>query len=83
MKDAYSFDLNDAGLDASYQAMREAYIRIYERLRLPYVIVEATPGAMGGAGTEEFLYPSPVGEDTFVRTAGGYEIGRASCRERV
>ena len=72
MKDAYSFDLDDAGLDASYQAMREAYIRIYERLRLPYVIVEATPGAMGGAGTEEFLYPSPVGEDTFVRTAGGY-----------
>lgn len=72
MKDAYSFDLDDEGLDASYQGMRDAYVRIYDRLSLPYVIVEATPGAMGGAGTEEFLYPSAVGEDTYVRTAGGY-----------
>ncbi|GAA2103317.1 proline--tRNA ligase [Brevibacterium salitolerans] len=72
MKDAYSFDLTDEGLDESYRKMRDAYVRIYDRLRLPYVIVEATPGAMGGSGTEEFLYPSEVGEDTYVRTAGGY-----------
>lgn len=72
MKDAYSFNIDDAGLDDSYQIMRDAYIRIYERLGLPYVIVEATSGAMGGSGTEEFLYPSEVGEDTYVRTAGGY-----------
>ncbi|MYM20360.1 proline--tRNA ligase [Brevibacterium sp. 5221] len=72
MKDAYSFDIDDAGLDASYETMREAYVRVFTRLGLPYVMVEATPGAMGGSGTHEFLYPSEVGEDTYVRTAGGY-----------
>lgn len=72
MKDAYSFDIDDAGLDAAYEKMRKAYINVYNRLQLPFVMVEATPGAMGGSGTHEFLYPSEVGEDTYVRTDGGY-----------
>ncbi|GAA1748133.1 proline--tRNA ligase [Agromyces humatus] len=72
MKDAYSFDVSDEGLDASYQAQRDAYERIFARLGLEYVIVQADAGAMGGSKSEEFLHPTPVGEDTFVRSAGGY-----------
>ncbi|KQM14303.1 proline--tRNA ligase [Plantibacter sp. Leaf171] len=72
MKDAYSFDVTDAGLDASYQAQRDAYERIFTRLGLEYVIVQADAGAMGGSRSEEFLHPTVVGEDTFVRSAGGY-----------
>jgi prolyl-tRNA synthetase len=72
MKDAYSFDYTDAGLDVSYQAQRDAYERIFARLGLEYVIVQADAGAMGGSKSEEFLHPTPVGEDTFVRSSGGY-----------
>ena len=72
MKDAYSFDVTDAGLDESYQKQRDAYERIFERLGLEYVIVQADAGAMGGSKSEEFLHPTPVGEDSFVRSAGGY-----------
>lgn len=72
MKDAYSFDASDAGLDASYQAQRDAYERIFARLGLEYVIVAADAGAMGGSKSEEFLHPTPIGEDTFVRSDGGY-----------
>ncbi|ARC57163.1 Proline--tRNA ligase [Frondihabitans sp. 762G35] len=72
MKDAYSFDATDAGLDRSYQIQRDAYERIFARLGLEYVIVKADAGAMGGSKSEEFLHPTPVGEDTFVRSAGGY-----------
>jgi prolyl-tRNA synthetase len=72
MKDAYSFDATDAGLDTSYQAQRDAYERIFNRLGLEYVIVTADNGLMGGARSEEFLHPTPIGEDTFVRSAGGY-----------
>ncbi|MDZ8274413.1 proline--tRNA ligase [Microbacterium aquimaris] len=72
MKDAYSFDASDAGLDASYMAQRDAYERIFQRLGLEYVIVQADAGAMGGSRSEEFLHPTPVGEDTFVRSEGGY-----------
>ncbi|GAA3612415.1 proline--tRNA ligase [Agrococcus terreus] len=72
MKDAYSFDVDDAGLEASYQAQRDAYERIFQRLGLDYVIVAADAGAMGGSKSEEFLHPTPVGEDTIVRSAGGY-----------
>ncbi|MGO1235249.1 MAG: proline--tRNA ligase [Microbacterium gubbeenense] len=72
MKDAYSFDASDAGLDASYDAQRDAYERIFTRLGMEYVIVKADAGAMGGSRSEEFLHPTPVGEDTFVRSAGGY-----------
>jgi prolyl-tRNA synthetase len=72
MKDSYSFDVDDAGLEASYQAHREAYVRIFDRLGFEYVIVHATSGAMGGSASEEFLAVSETGEDTFVRSAGGY-----------
>ncbi len=72
MKDAYSFDASDAGLETSYQEQRDAYERIFQRLGLEYVIVNADNGLMGGARSEEFLHPTPVGEDTFVRSAHGY-----------
>ena len=72
MKDAYSFDIDDAGLEKSYQAQRDAYERIFTRLGVDYVIVKADAGAMGGSASEEFLSPSPIGEDTFVRSPGGY-----------
>ncbi|MGG7510796.1 proline--tRNA ligase [Plantibacter sp. YIM 135249] len=72
MKDAYSFDYTDAGLDVSYQAQRDAYERIFSRLGLEYAIVQADAGAMGGSRSEEFLHPTAIGEDTFVRSAGGY-----------
>ena len=67
MKDSYSFDIDDAGLDASYQRHRDAYIRIFDRLGFEYVIVKATSGAMGGSKSEEFLAKAAVGEDTYVR----------------
>ena len=72
MKDSYSFDVDDAGLERSYAAHRDAYIRLFDRLGLDYVIVSAMSGAMGGSRSEEFLHPTPVGEDTFVRSPGGY-----------
>jgi prolyl-tRNA synthetase len=72
MKDSYSFDVDDAGLDVSYRAHREAYVRIFDRLGLDYVIVKADSGAMGGSASEEFLAVAEVGEDTFVRSPGGY-----------
>ena len=68
MKDSYSFDLDDAGLAASYQRHRDAYIRIFDRLGLRYVIVAAMSGAMGGSASEEFLADAEVGEDTYVRS---------------
>lgn len=72
MKDAYSFDIDDAGLDDSYNAMRDAYERIFRRLGLPYAICSAMSGPMGGSRSEEFLFPCSIGEDTFVRSPGGY-----------
>jgi prolyl-tRNA synthetase len=72
MKDAYSFDVTDEGLDKAYQAQRDAYERIFTRLGVEYVIVRADAGAMGGSASEEFLSPSAIGEDTFVRSPGGY-----------
>jgi prolyl-tRNA synthetase len=83
MKDAYSFDYTDAGLDVSYQAQRDAYERIFARLGLDYVIVQADAGAMGGSRSEEFLHPTPVGEDTFVRSDGGYAANVEAFRTAV
>jgi prolyl-tRNA synthetase len=80
MKDSYSFDVDSAGLKASYHAHREAYQRIFDRLKVRYVIVSALSGAMGGSASEEFLAESPVGEDTFVRCL---ESGYAANVEAV
>jgi len=66
MKDSYSFDLDDEGLQRSYDLHREAYVRTFERLGMDYRIVSAVSGAMGGSASEEFLAPAPTGEDTFV-----------------
>jgi prolyl-tRNA synthetase len=67
MKDSYSFDLTDEGLATSYRAHRDAYERIFRRLGFDYRIVFAVSGAMGGSASEEFLAPTPSGEDTFVQ----------------
>ncbi len=80
MKDSYSFDVDDAGLKASYNAHREAYQRIFDRLGVRYVIVSAVSGAMGGSASEEFLAESDIGEDTFVRCP---ESGYAANVEAV
>ncbi|MFG1813030.1 proline--tRNA ligase [Kribbella sp. NPDC049174] len=72
MKDSYSFDIDDDGLAASYELHRQAYINIFDRLGFDYVIVKAMSGAMGGSRSEEFLAIAENGEDTFVRSAGGY-----------
>jgi prolyl-tRNA synthetase len=66
MKDSYSFDIDDAGLDLSYQKHRDAYVKTFKRLGLNYNIVSAMAGAMGGSKSEEFLAPCPTGEDTYV-----------------
>jgi prolyl-tRNA synthetase len=80
MKDSYSFDLDDSGLKDAYHRHREAYQRIFERLKIDYVIVSAVSGAMGGSASEEFLAESPIGEDTFVRCV---ESGYAANVEAV
>jgi prolyl-tRNA synthetase len=67
MKDSYSFDIDDAGLDRAYRAHRDAYERIFTRLGMTYKIVFAVSGAMGGSASEEFLGPAASGEDTFVQ----------------
>jgi prolyl-tRNA synthetase len=67
MKDSYSFDVDDAGLQVSYDTHRGAYIKIFNRLGFEYVIVKATSGAMGGSASEEFLATAENGEDTYVR----------------
>ncbi|MBT0568404.1 proline--tRNA ligase [Williamsia sp. CHRR-6] len=80
MKDSYSFDLDEGGSKASYDAHREAYQKIFARLGVRYVIVAATSGAMGGSASEEFLAESEVGEDTYVRCL---ESGYAANVEAV
>ena len=67
MKDSYSFDLDDEGLERSYRAHRDAYERIFTRMGMTYKIVFAVSGAMGGSASEEFLVPAESGEDTFVQ----------------
>src|SRR5438045_8810571 len=65
MKDSYSFDVSDEGLDRSYAAHRAAYIKTFDRLGFDYVIVKATSGAMGGSRSAEFLATAENGEDTY------------------
>ena len=73
MKDSYSFDLDDAGLDRSFEIHREAYTHIFQRLSLDAIAVQASSGMMGGTGSVEFMVASPAGEDDIARCAGcGY-----------
>jgi len=64
MKDAYSFDRDEAGLDVSYKNMYEAYKEVFDKMELSYLIVDADSGAMGGSGSQEFMVKSDIGEDT-------------------
>ena len=80
MKDSYSFDIDDAGLQKSYDLHRDAYIKIFNRLGFEYVIVHAMSGAMGGSASEEFLAVAENGEDTFVRSPGGYAANVEAVR---
>lgn len=82
MKDAYSFDIDEEGLDVSYNTMRQAYQKIFHRLGLPFVICSAVSGAMGGSRSEEFLFPCEIGEDTFVRSPGGYTANTEAVTTR-
>ncbi|MGW3807898.1 proline--tRNA ligase [Micromonospora sp. NPDC005113] len=84
MKDAYSFDLDEAGLRDAYGRHRAAYQRIFDRLGLDYTVVHAMSGAMGGSASEEFLAATPVGEDTFVGcTACDYAANTEAVTTRV
>ncbi|MBU0609153.1 MAG: proline--tRNA ligase [Armatimonadetes bacterium] len=67
MKDAYSFDADMAGLDASFEKQFEAYTRLFARMHLDVLVVEAEAGAIGGFGTREFMLPTPNGEDTIIQ----------------
>ncbi|HEX3739175.1 MAG TPA: proline--tRNA ligase [Terriglobales bacterium] len=69
MKDSYSFDIDDAGLDVSYQKHRATYQRIFDRCGLNYLIIDAHSGAMGGSKSEEFMVYTPAGEDQVVSCA--------------
>jgi prolyl-tRNA synthetase len=81
MKDSYSFDVDDEGLARSYAAHRAAYLRTFDRLGLPYVVVSAMSGAMGGSTSEEFLFPCESGEDTFVSCGScGYAANTEAVR---
>ncbi|MBZ1515531.1 proline--tRNA ligase, partial [Leuconostoc mesenteroides] len=83
MMDAYSFDVAQEGLDEAYQAQRDAYIRIFNRLGFDYAIVKAMSGPMGGSRSEEFLAVAANGEDTFVRSSGGYAANVEAFRMAV
>ncbi|MBM4053943.1 MAG: proline--tRNA ligase [Planctomycetes bacterium] len=77
MKDAYSFDIDEKGLNNSYQLMYDAYCRIFDRCGLDYIIAEADSGAMGGDASHEFMVPSPVGEDILILCQNcGYSANR-------
>ena len=72
MKDAYSFDIDEAGLDASYQKHFDTYCRIFKRCGLEFVAVDADSGAMGGSGSQEFMVYTDAGEDLIASSASGY-----------
>jgi prolyl-tRNA synthetase len=72
MKDAYSFDIDEARLDESYRKHYEAYRRIFTRCGLEFVAVEADSGAMGGSGSQEFMVYTDAGEDLIASSASGY-----------
>jgi prolyl-tRNA synthetase len=80
MKDAYSFDTSQEGLEKSYDAMFDAYHAIFDRCGLDYVVVDAESGAMGGSRSQEFMVPSEIGDDTYVKCPG---CGYAANTERA
>ena len=86
MKDAYSFDVDEAGLDVSYQKMYDAYCKVFDRCALDYVVVHADSGAMGGSGSQEFMIKSDIGDDTIIScSACGYAANAelAACPDGV
>ena len=70
MMDAYSFDIDEAGLDLSYRKMRQAYHAIFKKMAFQYIVVQADSGAIGGSASEEFMATSEAGEDTLLYTEG-------------
>jgi len=83
MKDSYSLDLDEAGLDTQYKAHYEAYFKIFARCGLPVIAVGADVGMMGGSAAHEFMYLSPLGEDTLVLCdACGYAQNRQVATSR-
>jgi prolyl-tRNA synthetase len=72
MKDAYSFDIDEAGLDASYAKHDAVYRRIFTRCGLNFLVVEADSGAMGGTGSQEFVVSTEAGEDLIASSSSGY-----------
>jgi prolyl-tRNA synthetase len=84
MKDSYSFDIDAAGLDLSYEKHRQAYCRIFERCGLEFLVVEADSGAMGGSASQEFMVATDAGEDYVVRSKGrGNGAGYAANLEKA
>lgn len=84
MKDAYSFDVDQAGLDRSFEDQREAYKRIFDRCGLQYVIVEASSGAMGGSASNEFMVKTDAGEDMIATCAScGYAANLEKAQSRL
>ncbi|MBO4705065.1 MAG: proline--tRNA ligase [Spirochaetaceae bacterium] len=86
MMDAYSFDADQASLDASYEKCAEAYRKIFKRMGLSTISVKADTGAMGGSGSEEFMVESEVGDDTLILCPKcGYaaNVEKASCKDDV
>ncbi|HCT76808.1 MAG TPA: proline--tRNA ligase [Micromonosporaceae bacterium] len=83
MKDAYSFDLDEAGLDRSFQRQKEAYHRIFERLGIPAIAVEASSGIMGGSDSVEFMCPTEAGEDLVVHCECGYAANVEKATSRL
>lgn len=81
MKDAYTLDRDEAGLDEQYRALRNTYVRIFERCQLPVLAVAADVGMMGGSEAHEFIYFNPIGEDTIVICRScGYAHNRQVAR---
>lgn len=83
MKDAYSFDLDEAGLDESFQRQKRAYTRIFERLGIPAIAVQASSGIMGGGESVEFMCPTPAGEDLIVYCGCGYAANVEKATSRL
>jgi len=84
MKDAYSFDVDDAAAIASYQAMKVAYEKFFARVGLKTISVEADTGVMGGSYSHEFMVPAEVGDDDVVYCeAGGYSANREKATSGI